>query len=98
MQNILKRDKLDESDIYEAYPSIIEYVNAMGDEKKRQVVLEKFNGNTLQEVGDKYGVTRERVRQIYTKILHQACYNGPLREDKYRYFFLDIAFQEKILP
>ena len=53
--------------------------------KQRQVLEKRFglNGNhpmTLQEVGDEFGVTRERIRQIEEKAI------GKLRRVRKRYF------------
>ena len=80
---------LNEDDIYILVcPSIIEYLKTIKDEKKRQIMLDKLNGKTLQEIGNHYGLTRERIRQICYKAFRAIHKNGQLfREDKYRYFF-----------
>lgn len=78
-----------EDDVYiRQYPSIVDYLNTLEDKTKRQIVLEKLNGKTLQEVGDQYKITRERVRQIYNTVLRKASKCGQrLQEDKYKLLF-----------
>lgn len=74
-----------EDDIYiRQYPSIVDYLRTLEDEKNRQIVLEKLHGKTLQEVGDEHNITRERVRQICNNVLRKATRSGQrFREDKY---------------
>lgn len=70
------------------YPSIIEYVNIMEDKRNRHIILDRLGGNTLQVIGDRYDITRERVRQICKKVLRAAHKRGRcFREDKYLRFF-----------
>ena len=53
-------------------------------EKSRDIILETlFPEATLQSVGDKYGMTRERVRQIFKKITGQSP------KDMRRQFLID---------
>ena len=87
---------LNKNDVYiRIYPSIIDYIKTINDEKKRQILLGKFDGKTLQEIGDRYGITRERVRQICNKELRLIHKKGQFfREDKYRYFFSNYSISK----
>ena len=39
--------------------------------RERDILQMRYSGQTLQEVGDKYGITRERVRQLQTRAEHK---------------------------
>ena len=68
--------------------SIIDYVNTIEDSKKRQIMLDRFAGKTLEEIAVRYNLTKERIRQIYHKTLQEArLKNKPFYEDKYMDFF-----------
>ena len=80
LESIFAIEIKDDEMIYRQYPSVVEFAAHIEDERIREVVQGKIAGKTLQEIGDSYGVTRERVRQILVKGLR----NKPqLREDKY---------------
>src|SRR5699024_8607512 len=61
-----------------------------------QVLQARLDGKTLQEIGDQYGITRERVRQLTQKELKKK---PRLREDKYIYIYdhYDISLEDFIL-
>ena len=68
--------------------SIFDYINNMPDDRTRQIILYRFDGKTLEEIGRQYGVTRERIRQIYSGALRTARRkNKHFDEDKYVNFF-----------
>jgi len=70
------------------YPSIVDYITTLGNEKTKNIVLDKLNGMTLQEIGNKVGLTRERVRQLYEKTIRRLHNSGlRFREDKYALLF-----------
>lgn len=70
--------------------SIIDYINEL-DEEKKELIIERFQGKTLQEMGRSRGVTRERIRQKIVKIIE----NIPLvEEDKYKNIFEDYDISE----
>lgn len=70
--------------IYRQYPSVTEFAAHIEDDRIREVIQGRIEGKTLQEIGEQYGVTRERVRQIMQKGLRNKPY---LREDKYAYLY-----------
>lgn len=76
--------QLGEIKIYRLYPTIIDYIAHIEDERIREVIQGRIEGKTLQEIGEKYGITRERVRQLMQKGLQKKPY---LREDKYIYIY-----------
>ena len=61
-------------------PSIITKIKDL-EEKKQNIVLERLNGKTLQEIADIYNLTRERIRQIIEKIYSKT---GLVKEDQYQ--------------
>lgn len=66
------------------YPSIIQYVAQLHNDRAKKVLQARLEGKTLQEIGEQYGITRERVRQLTQKELNKRPY---LREDKYTYLY-----------
>ncbi len=58
-----------------------------------QILVERIKGRTLEDVGNKFGITRERVRQILTKIFSTM---PKLQECKYEYVFntYDLSVKE----
>lgn len=69
-----------EAMICREHPSIVDYVAEIPKERTREIMILLLQGRTLQEVGDQFGVERERVRQIKNKALLNRPY---LREDQY---------------
>lgn len=70
--------------IYRQYPSIVQFARQIKDDRTRDVIQARLGGQTLQEIGDRYSMTREGIRQIMKKGLRKKPY---LREDKYSYIF-----------
>lgn len=72
--------KLIDGLLYMNYPSIIEYTENITDPKIKEAIYYKLQGYTLENIGKKLNVTRERVRQI----LHKALSKRPkLEDDRY---------------
>lgn len=51
-------------------PTLNDYILSLDNDKYRSILSDRINGMTLQEIADKEGLTRERVRQISTKVLN----------------------------
>lgn len=67
--------------IYERnYSSVLEYAASLSKVQDRNVLQERLAGKTLDQIGKKCNLTRERVRQIVAKCLHKA---PKLSEDRY---------------
>lgn len=60
-----------------------EFINNIKDNKKKSMLEMRLNGKTLEEIGIKYGLSRERVRQITSKMLLENNF----KEDRYKYYF-----------
>lgn len=68
-------------------------IKYMEDSNSKTMLELRLDGKTLEEIGNKTGVTRERVRQILKKEFIQIPKN--LYEDRYRYLYenYDISFE-----
>lgn len=66
------------------YPSAIDYIHGVKDEKRRTLLVNRLSGMTLDEAGLSYGLTRERTRQICSKFF-EGC--PRFAEDRYREIF-----------
>ena len=88
--------ELGEVMLYRQYPSIIQYIAQLPNDRERKILQARLNGKTLQEIGDQYDITRERVRQLMNKALKKKPY---LREDKYAYIYnhYDFSLEDFIL-
>lgn len=54
------------------------------DMKRVLAIIELFtNGKTLQEIGDSYGITRERVRQILKRYGYKGVHGGAAVSDRH---------------
>lgn len=70
-------------------PSFKEYVFSIEDERTRECLVLRAKGHTLEEVGEMYGITRERVRQITAKGIRRR---PVLKEDMYVSLYENYAF------
>jgi methylaspartate ammonia-lyase len=60
--------------------NILDYILHNFSSKELEIYRQRMHGNrTLEEVGKEFGVTRERIRQVESKV-----------QDKTKYFKLDI--------
>ena len=66
------------------YPSILDFAAGIENNRIRKMVQSRLEGRTLQEIGEEYELTRERVRQIVYKELKKR---PRLREDQYAYAY-----------
>lgn len=75
------------------YPSIGQWIFSIENEKYKQIIKMKLDGKTLQECGDEFGISRERVRQIIVKLIKEK---PRVEEDYYRIWFekYDISKEE----
>lgn len=82
--------------IYRQHPSVMEFAAHIENDRIREVIQGRIEGKTLQEIGEQYGVTRERVRQLMQKGLRKKPY---LREDKYAYLYdhYDFSLEDFVL-
>lgn len=82
--------------VYRQYPSVVEFAAHIENDRVREVIQGRIEGKTLQEIGEQYGITRERVRQLMQKGLRRKPY---LREDKYAYLYdhYDFSLEDFVL-
>lgn len=71
------------------HPSIERILIENRDNKDLHIVSHRMDGLTLEEIGNKLGITRERVRQIEKKSLNLL---GTVFEDRYASIFERYAF------
>lgn len=56
--------------LYKVYPSIFDALEMCDlKDNAQEIIKRRFDGETLEEIASHYGVTRERVRQIFSKNL-----------------------------
>ena len=94
---LLKEGKIvyEENGYRAAYPKLKEELNKLEkDEKKYDMVMKKLSGYTLEQIGNEYGVTRERVRQIIAKELKKIHFVE--EEKKYSAYFENYDFKEEL--
>ena len=75
------------------YPSVLQCLETLFDEKRVAVLRGRFSGKTLDEVGQELSLTRERVRQLQNKCL--AEFNKRqlrFREDQYLPLYKEYDF------
>ena len=87
-----------ESAFYRQYPSVFDLLDQLKDERGKEIVFDRLNGKTLQGIGDKYGLTRERIRQLISKNLRSISKKRK-REDKYKYIYqnYDISCEDMMI-
>lgn len=66
------------------YPSVLEYIDSMDNDKIAQALKCRLEGKTLEETGNKLGITRERVRQLVKRALGKL---PKVKEDQFKYWF-----------
>ena len=87
--------------LYEKFESFLARCDAI-DDRSKQILQLRLQGKTLEEIGQKYDVTRERVRQIikkktgdvrnrYAKLTGDQWFD----EDYYWYFYETYAFDRR---
>ena len=86
--------EIGENMIYRQFPSITRFVKQLEDVRVKEVLLARLEGKTLQEIGELYHLTRERVRQLSLKGLRAK---PRLREDLYSYIFNNYNFSQEDL-
>lgn len=67
------------------YISVQDYIRTIPNEKIKKILEYRIlNGETLESIGQKYNVSRERIRQIIEKEINKF---PRVKEDKYLYLF-----------
>lgn len=71
------------------YLTCIEFAKSLPKERESDIVLSKIYGQTLEEIGQRYNVTRERARQMIVKCFRKAM---RLQEDRFKELFETYRF------
>ena len=74
-------------------PTIWEYVDSIQDAKLKDFLKLRLEGNTLEEIGNRYGLTRERVRQLINRCMRQKPVT--VEEHTYRRVFEKYDFTKE---
>lgn len=78
-----------------AYPKLVEELEKLKkDEKKYDMVIKKLSGYTLEQIGNEYNVTRERIRQIISKEMKKIYHVE--EEEKYSEYIENYDFKEDL--
>lgn len=89
---------------YRVYERFLDYALNCGgiDDREKDIIRRRFEGQTFDEIGNTFGITRERVRQILAKsankIRKEYISETQLTlfdEDYYRYLYENYAFDCK---
>lgn len=87
--------------VYERFETFLPTCDAI-DPRSVQILQKRLCGRTLDEIGQEYGITRERVRQIIGKRVGNVRNQYALRtgdhwfdEDYYWYFYENYAFDKR---
>ncbi|HHX94502.1 MAG TPA: hypothetical protein GX691_01580 [Clostridia bacterium] len=81
-----------ESGVERKYPTVLDYALSISDERGRAILVGRLYGEALEKLGRKFGISRERVRQIERKLLKKR---PRLMEDKYAEVFQKYHFKKE---
>lgn len=82
------------------FPTIVEYAQSFSDNQKRATLLARLHGETLEQIGERLQISRERVRQkINTMLsrrpkLREDCYLPLFERYEFSYEEFHLAFNE----
>lgn len=94
IEKLKKQGKIEEltNGIRYRFPTLKERIEEIKKENYREILLERFSGETLDSIGKKRNVTRERIRQI----ISNACSKiGSIYEEKYLDVFCKYNFDKE---
>ena len=74
---------------YESFP---QFLYKLEPSQIKDIMFSRIDGETLNALGERYSITRERIRQMQEKFLEKNIRNGDIilrhfREDRYKYLF-----------
>lgn len=96
----LEKNKLIKKNRNETYeiilPSIVDYIKNEKDAKIKDILERKIiKGQSLEEIGLSYNISRERVRQIIFKNFNKKIEQTTFAEDKYAFVFQKYKFKRE---
>ena len=87
--------------LYKSFEEELEACDAI-DERNRDILRRRLEGETLEAIAKEYGLTRERVRQLVKKTVQKisqwhvrTTQDQVFDEDYYRYFFQTYAIEKR---
>ena len=72
--------------------SFDDYFASLGDFPNKDIITDRLSGKVLEEIGKKYGKTRERIRQIVLKFINDVPATS---DDKYLYWLSRYDISER---
>ena len=82
--------------------TIVEYAQSFSDDQKRTILLARLHGDTLEQIGERFQITKERVRQITNTMLsrrpklREDCYLPLFERYEFSYEEFHLAFDEPL--
>lgn len=95
-EKLLKENKIVyENDGYRGvYPNLKDELNKIAkDEKRYDMIMKKLSGYTLEQIGNEYNITKERVRQIISKEFKKIHH---VEEEKYLEYIENYDFKVEL--
>lgn len=89
-QKIIRKNFFNRWIVYKA--SLEEYLQSISDQRDREILVYRLQGETLEEIASRIRITRERVRQIEVRILDTK---PPMLEDDYLSYYQVYAFTKE---
>lgn len=71
---------------------LLEFIQSLSNERDTKILLGRLQGNTLESISVKLGISRERVRQIASRILKNK---PPIAEDDYIPIYQEYSFTKE---
>lgn len=93
LEDLLRREQItvQNNRVLRRWPTALEFAERISDQRQRDILLSRLRGETLEEIGQRLGVVRERVRQLTRKALARR---PRLYEDRYQYLFNHYDFSQ----
>ena len=86
--------KKEENNYFNVFPKLTEKLDEIENKNNHyDIVIKKLSGMTLEQIGQEYGLTRERIRQIFTKELNKI---KDIDEDRFADIFQKYNFDEDL--
>ena len=78
--------------LFYKYDTFSQFLYRLENGQDKDIMFSRINGLTLEEIADKYEITRERIRQKQQKFIEKYVANDNkviryFREDKYKYLY-----------
>lgn len=94
LEDLLRREQITLQDhrVRRRWPTALEFAESLSDPRLRELLLARLGGETLEEAGQRFNLTRERVRQLMQKALSRR---PRLYEDRYQSLFNRYEFSRE---